>query len=287
VPTLPAQTIGSFNFCSFHILPDDYYEYSTDTLLTSNINSTIPGNEWLTVALPVAPTTLVMPTPTSHVTDTTQWEVDTLTFTSGTPYTLTVDDVVASNINAGNVNGVSLSATNIAGISLSATNITNSAIISTNNIDITGNLTLNGSSGAHGQVLTTNGSNLYWSNMDPSILTSTVNTWTAGQRGAYVTNNVLSGNIQIDMNAGNNFSTQLNSNARLVDPTNPAAGQGGIIVIQNGVSPYTLSFDSFWKFAGGIIPTITARANAIDVIDYMVGPGGTYAICQIIQDVKS
>ena len=61
----------------------------------------------------------------------------------------------------------------------------------------------------------------------------------------------------------------MGGNRTLANPTNITAGQSGIIVItQDSTGSRTLSYGSYWKFAGGTAPTLTTTANAVDVLAY-------------------
>lgn len=276
-PTSPI--VGSFNFCSFHILPDDFIETSVDTLLSNNINSLISGEEWLLTAVASGPTTFVTPSAVSYSIDASQYstlEIDTLPFSS-TVYTLTVDTINSSTI----VNGT-LTSDNI-----TSTNITNSGIISTNTLNVTTgiNFGTNTTSPPNTVIISDSGGHQLWANPS-SLITSQSNIWTAGQRGQYVYLVSSGGIINLDMDSGNNFSVVMTENSTLNSPVNSGAGQSGIIVIQNGTTPSTLTFNSYWKFAGGVAPTLTPTANAVDVLSYMVSPSGNFAICQILNDIK-
>ena len=57
----------------------------------------------------------------------------------------------------------------------------------------------------------------------------------------------------------------------LANPTNIVAGQSGAIALtQHASSPKTLAFGSYWDFAGGTIPTVTAANSAGDTLFYRV-----------------
>ena len=108
-------------------------------------------------------------------------------------------------------------------------------------------------------------------------------TWTGAQRGAFTALTSASGHIAVDMALGNNFSHTFTENTELDAPTNAVAGQSGVIhFTQHASSPKTLSFASFWLFADGTDPTITATNSAVDVLTYVVNPAGTSAICAIV-----
>ena len=99
---------------------------------------------------------------------------------------------------------------------------------------------------------------------------ASANSWTKAQRGAIV---VLADGATItpDMDDGNNFSVTLGGNRDLANPSNLTAGQtGSIYVTQDGTGSRTLSYGTYWDFAGGAAPTLTTSAAAVDRIDYIV-----------------
>ena len=68
---------------------------------------------------------------------------------------------------------------------------------------------------------------------------------------------------------GNNFSMTLTGSLTLNNPTNITAGQSGAIFItQDGTGGRTVAFGSYWSFADGTAPTITATASAHSVLLY-------------------
>jgi hypothetical protein len=77
--------------------------------------------------------------------------------------------------------------------------------------------------------------------------------------------------ITPDFDANQNFSVTLGGNRTLANPTNIDAGQtGSIFVVQDGTGSRTLSFGTYWKFAGGTAPTLSTAAGSVDRIDYIV-----------------
>jgi len=95
--------------------------------------------------------------------------------------------------------------------------------------------------------------------------------FTKAQRGTVVA--LTDGaTITPDFATGNNFSVTLAGNRTLANPSNLTAGQSGVIVVtQDGTGSRTLAFGSYWKFAGGTAPTLTAgTGGAVDVIAYYV-----------------
>lgn len=97
-----------------------------------------------------------------------------------------------------------------------------------------------------------------------------VQAFTKAQRGAIVA--LTDGaTITPDFSLGNNYSVTLAGNRTLANPTNLVAGQtGSIFITQDATGSRTLAYGSSWKFAGGVVPTLSTGANAVDRIDYTV-----------------
>ena len=82
---------------------------------------------------------------------------------------------------------------------------------------------------------------------------------------------VASSAVSLDFSTGNNFTTILNGNVSIANPTTPQPGQSGIIYIrQDGTGSRTMSFNSSWDFAGGTVPTLSTAASAVDALIYNV-----------------
>lgn len=78
-------------------------------------------------------------------------------------------------------------------------------------------------------------------------------------------------NISVDLGANQNFTVTLAGNRTLDNPTNIVVGQtGSIFIVQDATGSRTLSFGSYYDFAGGTAPTLTTTASAVDRIDYVV-----------------
>lgn len=98
--------------------------------------------------------------------------------------------------------------------------------------------------------------------------TDVAQTFTAAQRGAYVTLTDAA-TIATDLSLGNQFQVTLGGNRTLGAPTNVVAGQSGVIrVVQDGSGGRTLAYNSVFKFPGGTAPTLTTTANAVDLLAY-------------------
>jgi hypothetical protein len=127
--------------------------------------------------------------------------------------------------------------------------------------------------------------NTSWVTLDPLALLSAVQSWTKAQRGTPVALTSSSASIAIDLSLANNFTHTTSENTTLAAPSNAVAGQSGIIIITQGATARTLAFNSFWKFAGGTVPTLTATIGAVDVFAYYV-ESGSRATCNLTKDVK-
>jgi hypothetical protein len=99
---------------------------------------------------------------------------------------------------------------------------------------------------------------------------SIAQSFSAQQRGA-ISALTDGATITPDFSLGNNYSVTLGGNRTLANPTNLTAGAtGSIFVSQDGTGSRTLSWGSYWDFAGGPAPTLTTTASAVDRIDYVV-----------------
>ena len=86
---------------------------------------------------------------------------------------------------------------------------------------------------------------------------------------------VTNGNTSFapDFGAGIDFIwTLTGTGCTLATPTNIKAGQKGIIyIVQNASGNCTITtWASHYKFSGGLKPTLSTAANAVDVLSYAV-----------------
>ncbi|REJ66027.1 MAG: hypothetical protein DWQ28_08030 [Proteobacteria bacterium] len=73
-----------------------------------------------------------------------------------------------------------------------------------------------------------------------------------------------------------NFTLTLGTNVTLANPSNLTAGQSGsIFLVQDGTGSRTITFGSYWDFAGGTAPTLSTAANSVDRLDYIVRTTGS------------
>ena len=73
----------------------------------------------------------------------------------------------------------------------------------------------------------------------------------------------------IDNNTNWDFTLQ--ENTSLQNPANAVSGQtGSILIRQNPVTPYVLTFDTAWKFPYFTPPSITPVASSVDMLQFVV-----------------
>ena len=104
-------------------------------------------------------------------------------------------------------------------------------------------------------------------------LTLTPTNWNAAQIGPPVTITASGTIFSPVFTSGNNYRLTVSGTMTLANPTGmaTAAGQAGqISIIGNAAGNQSLSFGSFYKFAGGSVPTLSTTANAQDLMPYYV-----------------
>ena len=125
--------------------------------------------------------------------------------------------------------------------------------------------------GNSGKYLTTDGTNVSWATVTTGITASTNVTWSAAQRGL-VTALTYGTTITPNFDSSNNFSVTLTGNANFSNPsTTLVPGQSGIIAVtQDATGSRTLTWGSYYVGTGGIKPSLSTAAGAIDLISYYV-----------------
>lgn len=105
--------------------------------------------------------------------------------------------------------------------------------------------------------------------------TDVAQTFTAAQRGT-ITTLTDGATVTPDFALSNNFVLTLGGNRTIANPSNLTAGQSGsIFLVQDGTGSRTVSWGSYWDWAGGAAPTLSTGANAVDRIDYVVRTTGS------------
>ena len=112
--------------------------------------------------------------------------------------------------------------------------------------------------------------------------TSEVQAYTKQQ---YATLNTLTDAASISWNLddGQVSEVTLTANRALANPTNKQAGGTYILLVkQDATGSRTLSFGSEYKFSGGVTPSLTASANAVDIFTFI--SDGTYMYGVVARD---
>ena len=92
--------------------------------------------------------------------------------------------------------------------------------------------------------------------------------------------------ITIDMATACHHSVTLGGNRTFAAPSNQVVGQSGsIFITQDGTGSRTASFNSAFKFASGVAPTLSTTASAIDRIDYIIKSSNVIQ-CAVTLDIK-
>ena len=92
--------------------------------------------------------------------------------------------------------------------------------------------------------------------------------------------------ITINMATAWHHSVTLGGNRTFAAPSNQVVGQSvSIFITQDGTGSRTASFNAAFKFIGGIAPTLTTSANAVDRIDYIIKSSNVIH-CSVSLDVK-
>lgn len=137
-------------------------------------------------------------------------------------------------------------------------------VLASGSANIAANLTLN--------VIAANGSQLRFGSAANTAQTaiSIATVWEA----ATLVTLTDAASIVFDLSTGINFRLTLAANRTFGAPNNVKEGQSGIILIkQDATGSRTLAWSSVYKWAGGIVPTLTTTANATDKFSYFVESG--------------
>ncbi len=106
----------------------------------------------------------------------------------------------------------------------------------------------------------------------------TAQTYTAAQRGAFSTLTDAS-TIALDFSLANNFNLTLGGNRTLGIPTNPVAGQTGVISIRQDITgSRTLAYTWPYMFPSGTAPTLSTGKLVLDQLYYSVNSYSTSTV---------
>ena len=116
--------------------------------------------------------------------------------------------------------------------------------------------------------------------------TTTVNVFTKNQSVLPVAL-TAGATVNVDASLSNNFTLTPNQNFTLAAPTNPTDGMVCNFVFTQGGTPYTITFNAAWQFAGGTEPTLTAAAGAIDFMSAYYHGATAKWFCVMNKDFKA
>jgi hypothetical protein len=112
-------------------------------------------------------------------------------------------------------------------------------------------------------------------------------TFTGGQSSNVPNLTSAAGSIAINLASSNDFKHAMTENSVLAAPSNPVEGQSGVITItQHAGVAKTLAYNTFWKFVGGTVPSLSSTLGAVQKFVYDVDPGGASATC-VLLDARS
>jgi hypothetical protein len=90
--------------------------------------------------------------------------------------------------------------------------------------------------------------------------------------------------ITPNFGSNNNFTVTISGNRTIANPTNPKAGQSGVVFIQQGIGSNTISWGTSWRFPSGSAPVLSTAANSVDAVVYAV-KNTTSIVCSTILNV--
>lgn len=107
-------------------------------------------------------------------------------------------------------------------------------------------------------------------------------TFTTAQRGS-ISTITYGATITPDFAVANNFVCTLTGNVVVANPTNLVAGQyGKITLIQDATGGRTVGYGTYFKFAGGVAPTLITTSNAKTTLYYEVASATEIVIASVI-----
>lgn len=116
----------------------------------------------------------------------------------------------------------------------------------------------------------------------PALLT-TAQTFSGAQRTTETTLTSSAASIATNLALNNDFTHTMTENTTLANPSNIVVGQKGRIVInQHASAPKTLAYGSYFKFPGGVVPSVSNTNGATDVLYYDVVTT-TKIVCNLVK----
>lgn len=88
--------------------------------------------------------------------------------------------------------------------------------------------------------------------------------------------------INWDVDEGHSAQVTLGGNRTFAAPTNLEPGNTYILeVIQDGTGSRTITWNAVFKWPGGVAPTLTTTAGAIDIISFWTNGTNLYGVGQL------
>lgn len=85
--------------------------------------------------------------------------------------------------------------------------------------------------------------------------------------------------VSTDCTNSNSFSITLGGNRNLENPTNLKEGATYVwLITQDATGSRTLSFGSYFKFAGGVAPSLSTTGGAVDILTAIAQNDGSEAV---------
>ena len=90
-------------------------------------------------------------------------------------------------------------------------------------------------------------------------------------------------NLVLDFSSNNlHWTWTLQANTTIINPTNAQSGQSGYLVVtQNSLVPYTMTWGTSWKWENGVAYAGNATLNATDVIAFTVLSSNTILVTSV------
>lgn len=190
------------------------------------------------------------------------------------------DNTTAAAFSAGDSVALRLNAAALTGITAAATVALQSL---TTDVDVS-----SAAAPSSGQVLmATSSTEATWQTLGAAgVFTNVTNVFTKNQSVQPVAL-TAGATVNVDAALSNNFTLTPNQNFTLAAPTNPTNGMVCNFVFTQGGTPYTITFDAAWQFAGGNEPTLTASASAVDFMSAYYNGATSKWICVMSKDFKA
>ncbi len=95
--------------------------------------------------------------------------------------------------------------------------------------------------------------------------------WVHGNHGASISPLAWNSSLNLNLGTANSFAVTLGGTTSFGAPTGALPGQSGVVFLaQDGSGNRIASFSAAWRFPNGTAPSLSAAANAVDALVYVV-----------------